>query len=204
MANIISNGRFSERLSLFIVIVAGIAGGILLAQQVSRWTTHASARTSRGQDKSTMHVNTAKDLAIGVGDLFPLDSVEVQGKRVEFADILGDQRRVVVLISLGCERCDDLLDYLRLNLNPETSSNTSVLVGIDRSQGDLTQGYRELLRFAQLFRYDAISFSENKFLNAYPTIYCLDESGVISAIEVGFKENLDSAVISYLFEPQSG
>ncbi|MCP4684195.1 MAG: hypothetical protein GY867_02005 [bacterium] len=122
------------------------------------------------------------------GDLFPWAEYQDElGAVGTFEDLLKGQRSVLLFVHPGCEPCHELLyrwsAWSGMNLAPDIQVVLCVGLALDEADDDtraMIDGYQSVF-------VDRTALRESYNLKVWPTTICVDEYGLITALQVGFR-----------------
>lgn len=172
----------------FIAVIGGlyVGSGITGSQAENRPETENGLYTLEGQ-----HIRMPEEYypTFGPGDLFPMVDCEfVDGSPGYFEDLLEGKKSILLLVHFDCGACDRLLydwhSWAGLNIRSEIQ----VLLCIGQSPDEIApSAWDAFIAYGAVF-IDRRLFGDDFNVIVWPTIVCVDQFGLITALQVGYKD----------------
>ncbi len=123
------------------------------------------------------------------GDLFPTaDYKLVDGSIGNFDGLLKGKRSIMLFVHFGCEACNNLLYDWHTWSGLNTRRDIQVLICIGQSPDEVAPStWDNLADYGAVF-VDRRFFKDNFNLSVWPTIVCVDQFGLVTALQVGYKD----------------
>jgi hypothetical protein len=172
-------GMVFKGIGLFVVIVAGIYVGFWISVK-SGLTDSLSGRSALPQQLNQTNVKA--------GDQFPtISALDVSGEEVSLEPVIDGQKTILAFLSGTCEPCLMLAGDLP-GFQAVRSGEYRVVI-----LSESPEVYRESGEFDVYgSRFEVI---DSLNVRAFPTVFVIDESGVVEHVSAGYSQGAGERVI---------
>ncbi|PWB76082.1 hypothetical protein C3F09_01175 [candidate division GN15 bacterium] len=177
-----------------ILAFAGIAGGIYTGLALGDKPDKMPERTASSEVQPF--------LAFKVGDLFPLEYyTSITGSTGKFGDLLKDRESIVLMVSLDCPPCQQLLRFWKTNMQSRLKAGVQVVAMVPRATGGIAPEYAGLFDGCTVTFHDREYWTKTYHHVFWPVIVGVDNSGFVTHIQFGFDGTIDFEIVQRFLVP---
>ncbi len=172
----------------FVAVICGVyVGSAITGSDANRGPeVDSGLYTLEGQ-----HIRMPEEYypTFGPGDLFPTVNCEfVDGSPGNFGDILQGQKSILLFAHFDCDACNRLLYDWHTWAGLNIRSDIQILLCVGQSPDEIApETWDAFVDYGAVF-VDRQVFAEDFNLIVWPTIVCIDQFGLVTALQVGYKD----------------